>query len=110
MARNLRLIESLWRYGIGGNLARFRCNLTRSVYLTLELTDMNTIVAFLVAWSVFTTWVVFFGGAETLEGKFGARIFVHYFAHRWKARTIKVYVGGLWFGFVVLLALWEVSI
>jgi len=71
---------------------------------------MNTIVAFLVAWSVFTTWVVFFGGAETLEGKFGARIFVHYFAHRWKARTIKVYVGGLWFGFVVLLALWEVSI
>src|SRR2546428_1589760 len=35
MARNLRLIESLWRYGIGGDLARFRCNLTRSVYLTL---------------------------------------------------------------------------
>src|SRR2546429_3855371 len=36
MARNLRLIESLWRYGIGGDLARFGCNLTRSVYLTLE--------------------------------------------------------------------------
>src|SRR6266705_1383712 len=36
MARNLRLIESLWRYGIGGNLARFGCNLTRSVYLTLD--------------------------------------------------------------------------
>src|SRR6266571_64723 len=36
MARNLRLIESLWRYGIGGTLARFECNLTRSVYLTLE--------------------------------------------------------------------------
>src|SRR6266581_4649139 len=35
MARNLRLIESLWRYGIGGTLARFECNLTRSVYLTL---------------------------------------------------------------------------
>src|SRR6267378_1228035 len=39
MARNLRLIESLWRYGIGGNLARFGCNLTRSVYLTLA--DMH---------------------------------------------------------------------
>src|SRR6266581_8071876 len=37
MARNLRLIESLWRYGIGGTLARFGCNLTRSVYLTLGL-------------------------------------------------------------------------
>src|SRR2546425_5382573 len=36
MARNLRLIESLWRYGIGGNLARFGCNLTRSVYLALD--------------------------------------------------------------------------
>jgi len=71
---------------------------------------MSTIVAFLVAWSVFTAWVVFFDGAETLEGKFGARILVHYFAHRWKARTIKVYVGGLWFGFVVLLVLLEVSI
>src|SRR6266702_1367866 len=35
MARNLRLIESLWRYGIGGNLARFGGNLTRSAYLTL---------------------------------------------------------------------------
>src|SRR6266704_5592458 len=40
MARNLRLIESLWRYGIGGNLARFGCNLTRSVYLTLGFTDV----------------------------------------------------------------------
>jgi len=36
IARNLRLIESLWRYGIGGNLARFGCNLTRSAYLTLD--------------------------------------------------------------------------
>src|SRR5712691_395115 len=37
IARNLRLIESLLRYGIGGNLARFGCNLTRSVYLMLGL-------------------------------------------------------------------------
>src|SRR6266853_3838644 len=36
IARNLRLIESLLRYGIGGNLARFGCNLTRSVYLMLD--------------------------------------------------------------------------
>src|SRR6266853_1920704 len=36
MARNLRLIESLWRYGIGGDLARFGCNLTRSAYLTVR--------------------------------------------------------------------------
>jgi len=71
---------------------------------------MSTIVAFLVAWSVFTAWVVFFGGAETLEGKFGASIFVGYLAHRCNARTIKVYVGGLWFGFVVLLALGGASI
>src|SRR6266545_110112 len=35
IARNLRLIESLWRYGIEVTLARFGCNLTRSVYLTL---------------------------------------------------------------------------
>src|SRR6266853_3940382 len=35
IARNLRLIESLWRYGIGGHLARFGCNLTRSVYIAL---------------------------------------------------------------------------
>src|SRR5882724_11672749 len=39
MARNFRLIESLWRYGIGGNLARFGCNLTRSVYLMLAGMD-----------------------------------------------------------------------
>src|SRR5882724_2557355 len=41
MARNFRLIESLWRYGIGGNLARFGCNLTRSVYLTLDCSGTN---------------------------------------------------------------------
>ena len=71
---------------------------------------MSTIVAFSVAWSVFAAWVVFFGGAEILEGKVGARILVNYSARRWKARTIKFYVGGLWFGFVVLLVLWGVSI
>ena len=71
---------------------------------------MSTIVAFLVAWSVFAAWVVFFGGAEILEGRYGTRILLGYFPRHWKARTIKVYVGGLWFGFVVLLALWEVSI
>src|SRR5437667_9274670 len=36
MARNLRLIESLWRYGVGGYLARFGCNLTRSVYFKVR--------------------------------------------------------------------------
>jgi len=51
----------------------------------------------------------FLRGAEILEGRYGARILVGYFARRWKARTIKVYVGGLWFGFVFLLLLWEVS-
>jgi hypothetical protein len=68
---------------------------------------MSTIVPFLVAWSVFTVWVVFLGGAEILEGRLGARLFVHFFAHRWGARGIKVYVGGLWFGFIILFALWE---
>src|SRR6266853_6371283 len=42
MARNLRLIESLWRYGIGGDLARFGCNLTRSAYLTVRPLAMDT--------------------------------------------------------------------
>ena len=76
----------------------------------VELTDMSTIVAFLVAWSIFAAWVVFFGGAELLEGRYGVHILVGYFARRWKARTIKVYVGGLWFGFVFLLVLWGISI
>jgi hypothetical protein len=71
---------------------------------------MSAIVAFLVAWSVFTAWVVFFGGAEIIEGKVGVRVFLLYFPRRWKARSIKAYVGALWFGFVVLLLLWEVSI
>src|SRR6266498_1017529 len=41
MARNLRLIESLWRYGIGGNLARFGCNLTRSIYISVRPHERN---------------------------------------------------------------------
>jgi hypothetical protein len=37
----LRLIESLWRNGIGGNLARFGCNLTRSVYLAFGVIGLE---------------------------------------------------------------------
>src|SRR5713101_3758806 len=60
MARNLRLIESLWRYGIGGDLARFGCNLTRSVYLTLDSTSMQlrTVAGYLMIGVIGVSFVI----------------------------------------------------
>jgi hypothetical protein len=68
------------------------------------------ILGFLLAWSAFAAWVIFFGGADLLEGTFGSRLLVHFRAHRWKASGIKVYVGLLWLGFIILFLLWRLSI
>jgi hypothetical protein len=48
--------------------------------------------------TVFAAWVVFFGGAERLEGTVKSAILVQANAPFWHAAGIKAYVGISWLG------------
>lgn len=54
-------------------------------------------VAVFAATSLFWTWVLFWGGAELLEGSFLSRILIHNLASRWSAQGIKLFGGLIWF-------------
>ena len=62
---------------------------------------MFELIAFF-AYTSFVAWVLFWGGAEWLEGTFTSGFLVHELAHRWSAEGIKLYVGLSWIGAVVL--------
>jgi hypothetical protein len=53
--------------------------------------------------SIFSSWVLFWGGAERLEGTFASGFLIDIFAPRWSAEGIKVYTAlawlfcGIWF-------------
>jgi hypothetical protein len=53
--------------------------------------------------SLFWAWVLFWGGADWLEGSFLSGLLVDIFAPRWSAAGIKVFaaltwlIEGLWF-------------
>ena len=51
--------------------------------------------------SLFTAWVVFFGGAERLEGTPSSAVLVQARAPLWHATGIKVYVGISWVGVLI---------
>jgi hypothetical protein len=51
--------------------------------------------------SFFTAWVVFFGGAERLEGTITSAFLIEALAPRWHAAGIKVYVGISWVGVLI---------
>jgi hypothetical protein len=53
-------------------------------------------VAIFVACNLFCAWVLFWGGAESLEGSFLARLLIHQQAPRWSAQGIKLYLGLSW--------------
>ena len=67
---------------------------------------MSIALAFLMAWSAFTGWVIFLGGAETIEGTFAARLLSPFSARRPNARRIKALVGSAWFVYISLFVLW----
>jgi hypothetical protein len=48
------------------------------------------------AYTLFNAWVLFWGGAERLEGSFLARLLIHQQAPRWSAQGIKLFVGLPW--------------
>ncbi len=54
--------------------------------------------------SLLWAWILFWGGADWLEGSFLSGLLVHVFAPRWTAEGIKVFVAltwlieGIWFG------------
>ena len=57
-----------------------------------------------VAASLFWSWVLFWGGAEWLEGSFVSGLLIDWWAPRWSADGIKVFALGTW----VLSGLWFV--
>jgi hypothetical protein len=60
-------------------------------------------VALFAVTSLLWTWVLFWGGADWLEGSFLSGFLIHTFAPRWSAEGIKVFAAltwlleGLWF-------------
>jgi hypothetical protein len=60
-------------------------------------------MTFLLAWvavfalsSLFWAWVLFWGGAERLEGSFLSHFLVHSFAPRWSTEGIKLFAALTW--------------
>jgi hypothetical protein len=53
--------------------------------------------------SLFWSWILFWGGAERLEGSFLAALLVHLRASAWSAEGIKLFallswlISGFWF-------------
>lgn len=48
--------------------------------------------------TILTAWIVFFGGAEVLEGKIKSALFIDPNAPFWNATGIKLYVVISWLG------------
>jgi hypothetical protein len=67
---------------------------------------MSIILAFLIAWCAFALWVVFFGGAEILEGTFAARLLSPFSPRRPSAGRIRAFVGAQALAYLFLAALW----
>lgn len=55
------------------------------------------------AQTIFTAWVIFFGGADRLEDTIESAFLIHFRAPLWTATGIKIYVGASWFGTLVWL-------
>ncbi len=55
-------------------------------------------IGLFLAASLFAFWVLFWGGADWLEGSFLAAFLVHFRAAAWTADGIKVFVAIGWFG------------
>jgi hypothetical protein len=53
-------------------------------------------VAVFVVCSLLWSWLLFWGGAEWLEGSFLAGLVVHFRASEWAADGIKVFAGLMW--------------
>ena len=54
------------------------------------------VVAVFAAYTLFYAWVLFWGGAEWLEGSFLSRLLIHQQAPRWSAQGIKLFLGLPW--------------
>jgi hypothetical protein len=46
--------------------------------------------------SLFWVWVIFWGGAERLEGTFTSGVLIDYLAPRWTAEGIKMFAALIW--------------
>ena len=46
--------------------------------------------------SLFWAWILFWGGADWLEGSWLAAVFVHFRAMEWTAEGIKLFAGLVW--------------
>jgi hypothetical protein len=46
--------------------------------------------------SLFWCWIIFWGGAEALEGTCASLFLVHWFASRWSAEGIRIFAWGSW--------------
>ena len=54
-------------------------------------------IALFAASSLFWCWLLFWGGAEWLEGSFLSGLLVHFRAPHWSAEGIKLFAGLTWF-------------
>jgi hypothetical protein len=54
-------------------------------------------VVFFALTSLLWAWVLFWGGADWLEGSFLAGLLVHILAPRWTADGIKLFAAFSWF-------------
>ena len=70
---------------------------------------MNGALVLLLVWSAFATWIIFLGGAELLHGTRGGRVLIHWFANGWSSKGIKLYIGAIWIGAIVLYLVWRFS-
>lgn len=70
---------------------------------------MSGALVFLIVWSAFATWIIFLGGAELLDGTMGGRVLIHWFSNRWGTKGIKLYIGIIWVGVIVLYLAWRSS-
>lgn len=61
---------------------------------------MGELIA-VVAVSAFSAWVIFFGGAERLEGTITSAFLLQVDSVLWHASGIKVYVALSWLGMLV---------
>jgi hypothetical protein len=46
--------------------------------------------------SLFWAWILFWGGADWLEGSWLAAVFVYFRAVEWTAEGIKLFAGLMW--------------
>ncbi len=63
-------------------------------------------IVFFGAATAFAVWVVFFGGAEWLEGTIKSAFLIHANAPFWHAAGIKAYVVITWLGSLFWLLVW----